>query len=914
MMRTAFAFAAAVIWASAAIAADQPQYAPVPAWIAPVAIPAAPPSANGAYQRLLEDDQTFYGLDGDQFYAERAVKIISSEGLQGAGNISLNWNPETETLYIHRLNIIRNGQVIDVLAKGQKFLVLRRENNLELAMLDGTLTATIQPEDLRVGDTIDLAFTRKRRDPVYAGRSEGFTAMSRPGVIGRVHIRELWPSSKPLRWRVTEGLAAANVARSPDQVEVNFDMTDAEAPKAPLGAPARFNALATVEVSQFSAWSDVSALMAPLYRKAAAIAADSPLQAEIAKIKAASSDPKARAAAALQLVQDQTRYVFLGMNFGGYIPADADVTWARRFGDCKGKTALLLALLQQLGIDAEPALVISTGGDGLDERLPMLGVFDHVLVRARINGATYWLDGTRIGDRGLDELKPPAFRWALPVQASGAALERIDQPPLTEPELDGALRLDNSAGLDAPAPAHLEYVLRGDQAIVLNQRLNSVTRSDAERALREIWTRSYPWITQAHVDYAYDDTHALLRLTMDGAAAMDWRNNGPVREFEIGESLLGRNISFKREPGPHEDAPFAITHPQYVRWRETIILPKGLGGFTLPSGPDLDKVVAGVAYKRTTRLIDGVVTMEASQRTLSPEFPAAEADSAAAALRAMAESDVVIRTPRLAQAAPSDANATPTDAAGFSARGLSYVNQRDFGRAIADFSRAIELEPGLARYRYYRGVAYLFSDQLDLALADFTQALTQNPGDVATLMARAQVYLMRGDEIRADQDFDAASRVAPGDLTIIMRRIDAYDRTGHFAAAIKGLDQLIARPPAGVELYTLLNNRCWIRAKTGQGLDAALADCEASLKLKPGAADTLDSRALVLLRMGRFDQAIADYDAVLRQDPNKPESLYGRGIAKLRKGLPAEGQADIAAAAKIEPRVAEVFATWGVKP
>ena len=913
-MRTAIAFVVAVFWAGAAVAADLPQYAPAPAWVQPIAIPKTAPSAEGgALQPLLQDEQSFYGLDGDQVFSEIAIKVLSSQGLQNAGNIAINWNPETETLFIHRLNIIRGDQVIDLLAKGQKFIVLRRENNLELAMLDGTLTAAIQPEDLRVGDILDLAVTRKRRDPVFQGRSEGFAGVG-AGLIGRVHIRELWPSSKPIRWRATEGLGTPVVDRTPDQVDVSFDLTNFEAPKAPLGAPSRFNHLAELEVTQFSSWADVSTLMAPLYRKAATLAPDSPLRAEVAKIKAASSDPKVRAAAALRLVQDQTRYVFLGMNFGGYIPADADVTWTRRFGDCKGKTALLLALLQELGIDAQPALVASEGGDGMNERLPMLSLFDHVLVQAHIGGATYWLDGTRLGDRDLDKLEPPGFRWALPVQPAGGALEKIDQPPLAEPQVDAMLRLDASAGLDAPAAAHLEYVLRGDEAIALNLRFSGATRADAERALRESWTRAYPWITQDKVDFSYDDAQAVMRLSMDGQARMDWRENGPVREFEIGESLLGRNTSFKREPGLHQDAPYAVGHPRYVRWNETIILPKGMTGFTLPAGPDVDQVIAGIAYKRTTRIQDGAVTMQASQRTLGPEFPAAEAESAAAELRALADTDVVVRTPRLTGALPPPSSQTPVDAAGFSARGVGYLNQRDYGRAIADLNRAVELDPSQAKYRYNRGVGYLLDGQIDQALEDFSQALVLDPKSVAALMARAEIYLQKGEDARAETDFEAAVRLAPDNLTIVMRRINAYDRNGRYDAAIHGLDQLIAQPPAGLEPYMLLNNRCWIRAKQGRELGAALADCDASLKLKPGAAQTLDSRGFVLLRMGQLDRAIADYDATLKQDPNQAGSLYGRGLAKLRKGLKAEGEADIAAAIRIDPRIAADFAAWGVKP
>ena len=40
-------------------------------------------------------------------------------------------------------------------------------------------------------------------------------------------------------------------------------------------------------------------------------------------------------------------------------------------------------------------LVANSGlDDGADARLPNAGLFDHVLVRATINGETWWLDGT----------------------------------------------------------------------------------------------------------------------------------------------------------------------------------------------------------------------------------------------------------------------------------------------------------------------------------------------------------------------------------------------------------------------------------------------------------------------------------------------------------------------------------------
>ena len=434
--------------------------------------------------------------------------------------LSQSWDPQTETLTFHRFDVIRDGQVIDMLGGGKKVTVVRRETNLDLAMLDGDLTAAFQPEGLRVGDIVELAFTLARRDPVLKGNSQGFEALGPIGSTEHLRIRAIWPADKPIRWRVTEGMPAPKLSKSANGQELDIEAADLEAPKPPKGAPARFADLGEIEFSQFRDWAELSALMAPLYAKSETLAAESPLRAEAEKIAAASPDPKARAAAALRLVQDQVRYAFIGMNLGGLVPADADATWTRRFGDSKGKTVLLLALLHQLGIDAEPALVSTGGGDGLDQRLPLLA-FDHVIVRAEIGGKTYWLDGTRAGDRNLDDIEVPAFRWALPVQAAGASLERLTQLPLATPAFESTLRLDASAGLEAPAPAHGEAVFRGDAAVIWNQLLNTGSHAEAERAEREYWRGRVGALDIKTVAFNFDDAHRLLTLSMDGAVTMD---------------------------------------------------------------------------------------------------------------------------------------------------------------------------------------------------------------------------------------------------------------------------------------------------------------------------------------------------------------------------------------------------------
>ena len=267
----------------------------------------------------------------------------------------------------HTLAIIRDGKVIDLLADHKAMLVLRRETNLEQASLDGRITATRQIDGLQVGDILDFAYTRGRADPVLKGHSFDAEQILLPGLIGRYRTLISWPKGEAVTWKTTPGFGDPVQTTNGGRVTLALDKTNLLAPKAPIGAPLRLRRVGLLEASSYQSWSEISQLMAPLYLKASTVAETSAINVEADAIAARTKDPKARAFAALQLVEDKTRYFFIGMGEGSYVPADADDTWARRFGDCKAKTALLLALLRNLGVDAEPVLVNLGAGDGIDE-------------------------------------------------------------------------------------------------------------------------------------------------------------------------------------------------------------------------------------------------------------------------------------------------------------------------------------------------------------------------------------------------------------------------------------------------------------------------------------------------------------------------------------------------------------------
>jgi tetratricopeptide (TPR) repeat protein len=149
-----------------------------------------------------------------------------------------------------------------------------------------------------------------------------------------------------------------------------------------------------------------------------------------------------------------------------------------------------------------------------------------------------------------------------------------------------------------------------------------------------------------------------------------------------------------------------------------------------------------------------------------------------------------------------------------------------------------------------------------------------------------------------------------------LARGTAYARIGDMARAqgdYREAIRIAGLAIAGDKSPLFYNDRCWARAVAMMELDTALADCNEALRLMPGFAAALDSRAFLHLRQGQFREAIADYDAALKAIPKDPYSLYGRGIAKARAGDSAGSNADIAAGTSLQNGIAEEFAAYGVK-
>jgi TonB family protein len=600
---------------------------PIPAWVVTV-MPPAPRTTDGAVDFRLIDVQARVDAEGVHQHFHQIAKALKPEGLIALGNFGLAWQPPISNAKVHKIIIRRDGAVIDVLRDGTGFQVLRREANLEKLQLDGSLTAVMQIADLRVGDEIETAWTLVVRNPVLGGRIEQREFFSPGPDFGRFFLRYSWPKGRDVNSAVGGALPKPVVLRSGSDNGLVIDRTNFVAPPLPDGAPARFLLNNGIAISDFADWRSVAATMRPLYEDAARIAPDSPIHAEIRRIAALSTNRVARATAALQTVQRQVRYFARFDGLGAYKPETADAVWTGRVGDCKGKTVLLLALLRGLGIDAEAALVSSSNGDGLDKSLPMPSRFDHVIVRTVIEGKTYWLDGTRLGDRSLETIVVPPFKWALPISAQSAALVPLVAVDPLVPQQEWRLDLDARAGIDKPAKVTGIAIFRGEKASEWRAALTVMATNNRDTFLRNIWASRHDWIKIDTLSYRYDDAAGEIRLDMAGTGEMDWNNKGETRynKYEANYATVGQNLVTKRIEALQAVAPMYVA-PRFEATHQTILLPDGGRGFTLDGG-NIEMVIGGVHYYRDVKLAGDRFDMSTTTRSSEGELSYADAVAA----------------------------------------------------------------------------------------------------------------------------------------------------------------------------------------------------------------------------------------------------------------------------------------------
>jgi transglutaminase-like putative cysteine protease len=557
-------FAGLLAGASVAVAAPAADFtvsAP-PAWVEAIApdLAASAPTEqlSAGVHYLLSDTQTRVDAQDRTTWRHLAMKAVNQSGVESVAHVQIGFDPAWQVLSLHSIRLHRDGRVISKL-NAAAVKVLQQEKELEYRIFDGSKTAHVFLEDVRVGDVVEYAYSVRGSNPVFGNRQFGRIELQWNVPVHQLVARLAWPVARKLALKPLHTALQPVITEHDGLVDHRWEARDVAPLVVESGAPEEFNPYPIVQWSEFADWGAVARWAEPLYRRPAVLGPA--LRAEVDRIAADGGSAAYKAAQVLRFVQGEIRYLGVEVGPGSHAPSAPDTVLERRFGDCKDKSLLTVTMLHALGIEARPALVHTSSRGTIADLQPTPGAFNHVVVRAEVDGTTYWLDPTRSPQPGtLDSLVQAGFGRALVVGAGATGL--AEMPPAPQQHREVRMLIDASAGLDQPVRLTVVTVTNGSYAESLRDSLATTNRDDLQKNYLNFYARYYPDITVSSPITVADDGHAnRVTVTESYRITAFWTRNEDRKRLESAVFAPDMEDALRAPRQTRRDAPLALGLP-----------------------------------------------------------------------------------------------------------------------------------------------------------------------------------------------------------------------------------------------------------------------------------------------------------------------------------------------------------------
>lgn len=213
-------------------------------------------------------------------------------------------------------------------------------------------------------------------------------------------------------------------------------------------------------------------------------------------------------------------------------------------------------------------------------------------------------------------------------------------------------------------------------------------------------------------------------------------------------------------------------------------------------------------------------------------------------------------------------------------RGTAELQKRDYDGAYADGNQAIAIDPKYADGYFIRGQAKSAKSDYDGAIADFNQAMSLSPSS-PYVTHRAFAKKAKHDLDGAIADFTKAIELNPTDPdTLYEWRGDAKLARNDFDGAIADFSQAIAFNPKGSFHYVYRGD-----AKQRKGdYNGAMADYNKAIELLPTFGGFYLARGWLETLQERYDVAMADFNKGIELQPKYAPTYDKRGLLKQFQG------------------------------
>ncbi len=525
--------------------------------------------SNGYYLEL-RDEQVNIGLQTEYMHFIR--NIFNESGVQNASEVSVNFVPDYQDVFFHAINIWRQGKLVSQLDKAQ-IKIVREESEASSFLYNGLKRAYVVLKDVRKGDRIEVAYSIKGFNPVFAGKYETEIYFGRSTAICNYFRTIIVPKENVYYFKYYNNAPTpVETVRGNERV-YHWDNPSLKLWDYESDVPSWYTGTPYIAMSEFSSWKEVADWGLQTFRNYE-YSLPVRLKEKIAQWeKEANGDQEDFIEKATQFVQNQVRYLGLEMGENTHKPHSPEEVFKNRFGDCKDKALLLTMILRLNNISAYVALVNTSMRYKLDECLPGATQFNHVIVAIeRSNDLFIFIDPTLTHQMGsASTLFVPAYGLGLILRNGAGKLSEITKGGNSSRSVRETI-LVNAKGM-GPSKLMVENDYYGGEADDMRSTLADYSMNDLEESYTKYYAKFYEGIQQQDVFTVTDDSllnHVQVNKTY--TIPEIWKTENGIDKFTTSAILI-----YNRLPNPDaltKDLPLALSFPLNISYTLSLQMPE----------------------------------------------------------------------------------------------------------------------------------------------------------------------------------------------------------------------------------------------------------------------------------------------------------------------------------------------------
>lgn len=788
--------------------------APIPDWVKPSSVIPDSTDRSPAVLRLSETE--FLASESQGVFIRRVWKINDASAVEQLGHMPIVFQANFQKVKFHAARVFRNSVVVDqTLTARLRFL--QREAGLDKGLYDGEVTASILMDDLRVGDSLELAYTVEGENPVFGGKFMDSAGWDSGIRVEKRRVALHHPIGRRIQWKLIGDAGGvspqpietiSNGQRSLEWEQQQLAPVDRET-NIPFGfVPERY-----IQFSEYASWNEVAIWAAKLFES------NRQVDPEVLRLaqEIQGPSPELRASAALKWVQSEIRYFSVSLGESSHRPAMPAETLSRRWGDCKDKSFLLIEILRAMGIEAEPALVSTRARVGLSRLLPTAHAFDHAIVKVRVNSKVFYLDPTRQGQSGSLEAMGQAHEGletlvAAPETKSISSIVSANRDTLN---LDSLVERIVIEKLNGKGSLEVAQTWVGLAAENLRLTLMRTPIEQIEKSLISIYEQRYPGIERTDASVVKDDA---LNNTISISSKYQSEKMTVVNDGEWAVRYAASNFQGVLVPPASQNRRFPIavsTGPRKATYKIEVEFPKEVAVVSDP----VARSVSNPAFDfKVTRSFRGNQAMSSLiLEVFSDQLAVNQIPAFMEALRKTGEANrpvFVVGKNDLKQ----------TGIFGLGAKSLQQTIAARLDERIEKITKSLDggqlQGEDLAHAYCDRAEALLDRGNGSAALVDAQAAVRFGPNMAATYECRGSAWYLMGDYVRSIADYTKAVSLGGEGMNPFYRRGHSKFYNGQMAGALEDFSRAVSKGDGEGALYAELW-RLWTQLRLGISPDSA---------------------------------------------------------------------------------------------